>query len=342
MAIRFTCNCKGKYHDYGSLKKLRQHEKTATHKSFIDPVFAEAERQRKKDARPTIKCCVEACEYSSSDPSHLRRHEKVCKATIGTVAASNGKRAKSGDHGGHRDGAGRKPEDVVSTSNGQRAKSGGHGGHRDGAGRNPEDDVASTIRRGLPECDPWPWNGEGRKTYDNGNVDTGDFKRGILFNGSFMNLYRGTMYVPQIVIALLSVQISFTVLFSDSRELYVKAYGMVRVFKSFPMVMCSKESSLMAYCVARALGFSPTAKSTCLSFFFDKLKILIFFNTRKYYQKAILFSASRYEGAFKNGEKHGQGIETNADGSRCFLRLQDSLLLIYSLIHLSCKFNFFF
>ena len=68
-----------------------------------------------------------------------------------------------------------------------------------------------------------------------------------------------------------------------------------------------------------------------LTFFVDQLKNI---NIRKYYQKAILFSVSRYEGAYKNGEKHGQGIVTNADGSRCFSRLQDSLLLTYSLTHL--------
>jgi len=53
---------------------------------------------------------------------------------IGAVAASNiishGKRAKSGDAGGHRDGAGRKPEDVV----------------------------ANSIRRGRPRCDVWRVN----------------------------------------------------------------------------------------------------------------------------------------------------------------------------------------
>ena len=44
---------------------------------------------------------------------------------------------------------------------------------------------------------------------DNGDVHTGVFKCGSLFDGSFKTLYHGTMYVPQIVIALLSVQISF-------------------------------------------------------------------------------------------------------------------------------------
>ena len=44
---------------------------------------------------------------------------------------------------------------------------------------------------------------------DNGDIHTGEFKHGSLFNGSFKTPYHGTMYVPQIVIALLSVQISF-------------------------------------------------------------------------------------------------------------------------------------
>lgn len=43
-------------------------------------------------------------------------------------------------------------------SNGKRAKSGDHGGHRDGAGRKPEDVVSSSFRRGDPQNDVWPIN----------------------------------------------------------------------------------------------------------------------------------------------------------------------------------------
>jgi hypothetical protein len=42
------------------------------------------------------------------------------------------------------------------SSNGKRVKSGDHGGHRDGAGRKPEDDVANSFRRGDPKDDLWP------------------------------------------------------------------------------------------------------------------------------------------------------------------------------------------
>jgi hypothetical protein len=47
-----------------------------------------------------------------------------------------------------------------------------------------------------------------------------------------------------------------------------------------------------------------------------------------------LISSFSYTGAFKNGERHGQGTETNADGSRYFSPFKDSLPLIYSLTRL--------
>ena len=126
MARRFTCSCQGEEHDYGNSRNLKQHLKTATHKRFTDPVFAEAERQRKKDARPTISCCVKGCDYTSSDACNLRRHEVGCK-----VKAESGD-AKSGDAGGHRENAGRKIQDDVEW-------------HK----------VAQTIRVGRPKYDLW-------------------------------------------------------------------------------------------------------------------------------------------------------------------------------------------
>ena len=51
-----------------------------------------------------------------------------------------------------------------------------------------------------------------------------------------------------------------------------------------------------------------------------------------------LISSFSYEGAFENGEKHGQGTETFPDGSRYFSPSKDSI----PTIHLSYAFNFFF
>ena len=142
-----------------------------------------------------------ATEAEKQERAAKMRERKRCQDAV-----NNAKRAR---------GAGRSKEKIGAVaassiiSNGRRAKSGGHGGHRDGADRNPEDVVASTIRRGLPECDHWPWNGKGTKVCDNGDEHKGVFKCGRLFDGSFKTLYHGTMYEPQIVIALLSVQISF-------------------------------------------------------------------------------------------------------------------------------------
>jgi hypothetical protein len=68
--------------------------------------------------------------------------------------ANSSKRAKGADRSQEEIGA-------VSTSNGKRAKRGGHGGHRDGTGRKLEQEqeqeavVASTIRRGRAEYDVW-------------------------------------------------------------------------------------------------------------------------------------------------------------------------------------------
>ena len=85
---RVICNCQGKVHDYGNLKKLRQHEQTAAHKRFTDSVFAESERETKKYARPTISCSVKGCDYTSSDACNLRRHEVVCKVKAENILTS--------------------------------------------------------------------------------------------------------------------------------------------------------------------------------------------------------------------------------------------------------------
>jgi hypothetical protein len=45
--------------------------------------------------------------------------------------------------------------DAAAASNSKRAKIGNHGGHRDDAGRKPDDVVANSIRRGRPSCDVW-------------------------------------------------------------------------------------------------------------------------------------------------------------------------------------------
>ena len=56
------------------------------------------------------------------------------------------------------------------------------------------------------------------------------------------------------------------------------------------------------------------------------------------YSYAHLISSFRYEGAYKNGEAHGQGIETRANGYRFFSPFKDS----FPPFHLSCDINFFF
>jgi hypothetical protein len=53
---------------------------------------------------------------------------------------------------------------------------------------------------------------------------------------------------------------------------------------------------------------------------------------------ANLISSFRYEGAFEKNERHGQGIETDADGYRYFSSFKDS----FPPFHLSCEFNFFY
>jgi len=53
---------------------------------------------------------------------------------------------------------------------------------------------------------------------------------------------------------------------------------------------------------------------------------------------ASLIFSFRYEGAFEKDEKHGPGIETNADGYRFFSPFKDS----FPPFHISCGFNFFF
>ena len=42
-----------------------------------------------------------------------------------------------------------------------------------------------------------------------------------------------------------------------------------------------------------------------------------------------LISSFSYVGAFENGEEHGQGTETNADGSRYFSPFKDSIPTIH-------------
>ena len=206
MAIRFTCNCKGKYHDYGSLKKLRQHEKTATHKSFIDPVFAEAERQRKKDARPTIKCCVEACEYSSSDPSHLHRHEKVCKV---------------------------KAENILT------------GGNFSGYGARTFFN-GNYIGRYVGNFRYGEMHGEGIFTFDKlGDSVTGVFSHGELNGLGTHTFLDGEMYVPQLEPKFTNSN-KTAFIFSDIQGIFVMVFGMVRVLRSVPTVMFSQRILLMA------------------------------------------------------------------------------------------------
>jgi hypothetical protein len=45
-------------------------------------------------------------------------------------------------------------------------------------------------------------------------------------------------------------------------------------------------------------------------------------------------------GAFEKGEKHGQGIQTYADGSRYFSSIEDSFPPIYSYAHLISSFSY--
>ncbi len=78
----------------------------------------------------------------------LMKERKRCQ-----VAVNNNKRARGAERSGEEIGA-------VAASNiishGKRVNSGDHGGHRDGAGRKPEDVVANSIRRGDPKYDLWP------------------------------------------------------------------------------------------------------------------------------------------------------------------------------------------
>ena len=154
----------------------------------------EAEKQERAALVRERKRCQDAVNHGKRPKGAERSKER-----IGAVAASNSERPKGAERSQERIGA---VADLNSESNAKRAKSEDADGHRDNA-------VANTIRRGRAEFDPWPWNGKGTKVCDNGDIHTGEFKHGSLFNGSFKIPYHGIMYVPQIVIALLSVQISF-------------------------------------------------------------------------------------------------------------------------------------
>ena len=66
----FTCNCRGKPHNYKSLNKLQEHYLTAVHKKNVDP----AQHQRNIFSCSVIDCC-----YASPDIFNLRRHQVVCK-----------------------------------------------------------------------------------------------------------------------------------------------------------------------------------------------------------------------------------------------------------------------
>ena len=82
----------------------------------------------------------------------------------------------------------------------------------------------------------------------------------------------------------------------------------------------------MARSMAKESKRTPTAQGVSLVFkthYFSSIRNLI--------------SSFRYEGAFKEDEKHDQGIETFSDGSRYFSPLK----LISSHPPL-CEFNFFF
>lgn len=92
----------------------------------------EAEKQVRKALMTERKRCQTAAN-NRKRPRGAERSEGEIDAVAASSIISNGKRAKSGDAGGHRDGT---------------------GGHRDGAGRKPTDVVANSIRRGNPEYDP--------------------------------------------------------------------------------------------------------------------------------------------------------------------------------------------
>jgi len=86
----------------------------------------EAEKQVRKALMNERKRCQTAANNKKRPRGEERSGEEI-DAVAASNIISNGKRAKSGDAGGHRDGAGRKPEDVV----------------------------ANSIRRGHPRCDVW-------------------------------------------------------------------------------------------------------------------------------------------------------------------------------------------
>ena len=73
----------------------------------------------------------------------LMNERKRCQ-----TAASNKKRPRGEERS-------KEEIDAVAAASSKRAKSGDAGGHRDGAGRKPEDDVANSFRRGHPRNDVW-------------------------------------------------------------------------------------------------------------------------------------------------------------------------------------------
>jgi len=85
-----------------------------------------AEKQERDALMKERKRCQDKANHDKRAKG-AERSEKEIGAAAASNIISNGKRAKSGDAGGHRDGAGRKPEDVV----------------------------ANSIRRGCPRYDVW-------------------------------------------------------------------------------------------------------------------------------------------------------------------------------------------
>jgi hypothetical protein len=76
----------------------------------------------------------------------LMNERKRCQ-----TAANNKKRKRGAERS-------REEIDTVASASSKRAESGNAGGHRDGAGRKPKDVVANSIRTGRPRCDAWRIN----------------------------------------------------------------------------------------------------------------------------------------------------------------------------------------